>query len=320
MPNDGKLLQTKIQMQESGLFKKINNQEVWCRCPFCGDNHENFNIKFIMDDDTPLLYHCWICEEGGLLTNKLLTQIGLDNPALPSTINFDKSKSKSIKNHQSISNEIFKLSDYYNNEHRNEVCSNYIYKRIEFSPDIQTMQMFNIIPDIEKYCNDFRINYNKYMNERVWFRMKNGMLAGRLIDDNPNQQRWMKLKPGYVSGITMYTVQKPFDVTQNLTIFLSEGVLDSIGLFNYFNENDYDKNALFISCMGRGYDSVIRSLIVSGLFGKSVSICIMCDADYTNPKYEFAYNQLFSNIKLFTNDIKKDFGYPISDINMVKLK
>ena len=118
----------------------------------------------------------------------------------------------------------------------------------------------------------------------------------------------------------MYTVQKPFDVTQNLTIFLSEGVLDSIGLFNYFNENDYDKNALFISCMGRGYDSVIRSLIVSGLFGKSVSICIMCDADYTNPKYEFAYNQLFSNIKLFTNYIRKDFGYPISDINMVKLK
>ena len=158
------------------------------------------------------------------------------------------------------------------------------------------------------------------MNERVWFRMKNGMLAGRLIDDNSNKEPWMKLKPGYVSGITMYTVQKPFDVTQNLTIFLSEGVLDSIGLFNYFNENDSDKNALFISCMGRGYDPVIRSLIVSGLFGKSISICIMCDADYTNPKYEFAYNQLFSNIKLFTNDIKKDFGYPISDINMVKLK
>ena len=96
MPNNGKLLQTKIQMQESGLFKKINNQEVWCRCPFCGDNHENFNIKFVMDDDTPLLYHCWICEEGGLITNKLLKQIGMDNPALPSTINFDKSKSKSI--------------------------------------------------------------------------------------------------------------------------------------------------------------------------------------------------------------------------------
>ena len=59
--------------QRPGIYtRKINDKQYRTRCPLCGDSKKNENtghlyIKIDISENSPIEYHCFLCEEGGIL-------------------------------------------------------------------------------------------------------------------------------------------------------------------------------------------------------------------------------------------------------------
>ena len=54
-------------------FRQVNDVEYRTRCPFCGDSTSNLNtghmyIRINPDDNFNIVYHCFKCEESGIMT------------------------------------------------------------------------------------------------------------------------------------------------------------------------------------------------------------------------------------------------------------
>ena len=77
---------------ERGVYtKQVNDTEFRTRCPFCGDSQKNFNtghlyIRINVDDNFPIVYNCFKCNESGIVNEEFLTVMDINNSNLKSSI------------------------------------------------------------------------------------------------------------------------------------------------------------------------------------------------------------------------------------------
>lgn len=334
MSNNGKLLDWKMRILESGLLKRQNYQECICYCPYCGERKGKCYVKMVLDDETPMVYHCFICQESGPVNSSFLEKLGITNFQDSSDINeldqiIKESNNGYRKQIKSTNGDIeCNLSNYLIDGNYNQSNIDYMKNRfnIQNIPNDKMME-WCVIGNIRKYLYDMGYNhiYDSHirLENRIWFRMRNGNVAGRLIT-NRDEERWIKISNKHKhEGNDIYVIGNLFNLSGRvIRVWMTEGVMDSIGIQNKLDsvvdESDFiEMNDVFISVMGRMYSSGFEWLLGRGLFGDSVKVNIVCDNDYTDIKNRIRkYEKCFSSIKVMRNHLSKDCGVEPDNIEL----
>ena len=331
MGNNGKLLDWKMRILDSGLLKRQNDQECICYCPWCGERKGKCYIKMILDDDTPMLYHCFICQESGVVNSTFLDKLGIDNFHDGDVNELDQiirgNSSGYRKQIKSSNGDVeCNLKEYLINDGYDNNIAEYMKKRFDIkSIDTNKMLEWCVVSNIKKYLID--IGYKQVtdphiiLNNRIWFRMRNGSAVGRLISGKG--ERWMVISNKREHEKNIYVIGNLFNLSGRvIRVWMGEGVMDVIGMQNKLeqsvDESDFaEMNDVFIAVMGRMYSSGFEWLIGRGLFGESVEVNIICDDDYTNIEKQIKkYRKCFYKIKVFKNMIDKDCGVAPENIEL----
>lgn len=327
MNNNGRLLNWKTKILESGILRRQNDRECICYCPWCGERKGKCYIQMILDDETPMLYHCFICQESGVVGSVMLEKLGISNfqdSDISELDNINRGNSNGFRKQIKASNGDIEcnLKDYATFDISNY---NYLKNRFDIKTEITPEQMMAwcVIGDIRKYLKDigFQDVYNsktKFEN-RIWFRLKNGSVVGRLISGDG--ERWMVIRNKQPHQSTnIYAMGNLFNLSnRTIRIWMCEGITDLIGLNNKLessSENN-DSSNVFIAVLGRSYSSGFEWIIGRGLFGKSIEVRIVCDDDYTDIKKRIhQYEKCFRSIKVMKNMLSKDCGVPSDQIEL----
>ena len=152
---------------------------------------------------------------------------------------------------------------------------------------------------------------------------------------NTHKYPWIKYPIDEMSrkNRVFYGVASLVDVFTRdpITINLSEGVMDAIGIKYHFH---YEGNNVFnLAVCGQNYNSIILHLISIGVFGSNVTLNIFSDNDKEfndnkvigssekmHRKYLQKYKGLFDTINLYYNIIGKDYGVKKESIELEKIR
>lgn len=305
--------QTYIKFKEdllnTGIFRHRNSFEYSCQCPYCGDNKGHCYVKIDTTDDSPVVFKCFKCVESGIFGNKFIEFFNLDLK-----IPKNKCGNKKIIKKGGVSvvviDDILKESD-----HTEKVC-NYILGRVGHYPSFDELKMFQYVGNPIQYTREYLggCDNNRIFNNRFWFKLTNGNIAGRWKNDETDF-RWMRMKSNNVCGKGLYSMKKGFNPNEELNICIAEGVLDVIGLYyNYSVEN-----SIYIATMGKDYESGLDYVIDKGLYGKSVNVKIFKDPDVEFIKLDKLKQKLFNRIEIYGNILGYDYGVKPDKLEIRKL-
>ena len=105
------------------------------------------------------------------------------------------------------------------------------------------------------------------------------------------------------------------------TINIAEGVFDILGIY-YNILNKYNYNTVYAAINGSGYLNVIKYILEQGLLC-DVNVNIFSDADRPPDYYKNMIKTLIpfvNDIRLFYNDIGKDYGVPVNEIKLKEIQ
>ena len=287
-----------------GVLKRTNGS--WYRmkeCPKCGDKKWHCYIKIDSNDDGPMGYNCFKCNSHGLVTKEFIEAIGyinLENITIPKFVG-----GRRLNIGETISTKIPDMT-VMESDNIGMVCE-YINSRVGHYPTLQELQSFHFVGNPRKYVTDYLgIDNIDCIKNRHWFQMTNGNIIGRYKNDNTDM-RWLKYKTNKCRTAGLYRISIPIDLYQPINIIISEGVMDSIGL--YYNYTGCENN-LYVSVMGKQYIKGLQYAIDRGIFGDSVSVRIMKDSDVPMDQIyiDWRMRSLFKKIDIYENHASKDYG------------
>jgi hypothetical protein len=301
----------KIKLLQTGLFQSVSRsgQYVCKTCPYCGDMKKHMYVLIRQDDDSPVLYNCFKCNAHGIINQEFLDYFGIENIDVPK-----------IKGKRRIQpNDVSVLVNLINEETDCDMihmCSKYIEHRVGVYPSIDDLKAFQVIGNPYGYVEAYLGGDMRGLKDRVWFRLHNGNMIGRHIDDNV-ESRWKKRNymggQNYVSG-GIYIIKNTVDTHQIINICICEGVMDAIGLYYHGNV----PNSVFIACMGSDYAVGMKYALNMGIFGDSVSVRVYKDADVSRMQLPKSYTNLFKSITVYHNTLAKDYGVRKEQIEIEK--
>ena len=332
-----------------GIYtRRINDTEFRTRCPFCGDSAKNqntghFYIHVNTEDNYPIQYHCFLCEEGGVLQPSALQLLDIDDTLLKSgvmTLNKTSSKldRKGMINEVKIVNFEYELPDI-----KIGAKTKYIEERLGLKglPEEEFKKM-KVITSLRDFCVLNKIKKLTCTNQ-VAFKLEekyvgfltygNSHILFRDITDT-EELRWVKYPITSESSANriFYSMESAIDLftEDEITINLAEGVLDILSA-NY-NLGYSGSNILNLCVSGKYYDSLILFLVSLGFVGSNITINIFADNDHDFNKknknntttidyYQKIlknYKHLFGKINVWYNLMSKDIGVPRDKIKLKK--
>jgi len=333
--------------ESQSFIKRVNQSEFRTRCPFCGDSIDphkgHLYIHIDMDSNTPMVYHCFKCESGGVINKDVLEAFdGMPDELVSGISSFnsstDKVDSKGIyRNNDDDYIFDFKLPEVV----RNDKIA-YIENRLGLSfsdDDIKDMKIITSIYDFLRLNEITTSPYNKAMLNMIEERCVGFLSYGsshilfRNIDNKPfgNIGNWIKypiVKESQYNKL-FYSIATEIDIftKDNITINMSEGIFDILSI--YYNFYKGDKNTINVAVTGKYYITVLRKLMSMGILGTNVNINIYADNDKEfnkkakNPttfeyfKKEFETDKyLYNNINIYYNTISKDCGVKKEEISL----
>lgn len=305
---DVKLAEFKRKLLDTGLFRKVSGEGQYkCKtCPYCGDMHDHMYVLIKQQEDVPVLYKCFKCNASGILNEKFLDYFGIEGIDIPRL----KGRKKIQMNGASA--EVIDLLDVENDADMIRIASDYIEQRVGIRPSLDDLRAFQVIGNPVGYLKAYISDDTWGMKDRVWFRMNNGSMAGRSLDDGASQ-RWRKRTVVGTSG-GLYSIKQSVSVDRPINICICEGVMDAIGLYYHANV----MNAVFVACMGSMYEVGMAYALDAGIFGDSVNIRIYKDADIQQVRINRKYMRMFKSIGVYRNILGKDFGLKSDQIEIEK--
>ena len=324
-----------------GYIKQVNDVEYRTECPFCSQS-DKFYIRINTEDNFPIVYNCFKCNESGVLNNDTLELLGIDDVELKNSVKYLNKTSSNFKSKQFLGNDRVKLFDYKIPKITDFSKIKYIEDRLgvkigDECEDFKIITDFNDFLKINKIksvqcstqvyhdlCKNY-IGFLSYGNSHILFRDVT----------NTSKYRWIKYSISKDSQYNrlFYSISSEIDLftKEKITINLSEGVMDAIGVYYHMGGNA--PNTLNIAVCGKQYDGVIKYLVSTGFIGSNININIYADNDAkynTNNKaptdikyfnkifYKLKY--LFGNIHIYYNILDKDYGVPKEKISVKKIK
>ena len=343
-----KIIEALFQREE--WTKQVNSVEYRTRCPYCGDslneNTGHLYIRIDPEDNLPIVYHCFKCEESGVLRAETLEMMDIDNINLKSdlaTLNktADKLDGKNISGEKEIIHFDFQLPEI--NEGDEKIT--YIEKRLGIKIPMEDYSSLKIIPSLYDFLhlNGITVSaFQKYQMDRIddhyvgFLSYGNSHILFRDITER-EKIRWIKypILPESQRNRLFYTISGSLNIftKETITINLSEGVMDILSI--YYNLGYKKENTMNIAVSGKYYEAIILFLIDLGLVGNNVIINLFSDNDSvfgkkgkSNYSTTIAYYRkifrhykyLFKEVNVYYNTIGKDVGVPRNEISLKHYK
>lgn len=336
-------------LYERGEYiRQVNDVEFQTRCPFCGDSQKNLNtghlyIKVNLDDNFPIVYHCFKCEESGIVNDEFLNIMNINDINLKSSIISLNKTSDKASSHKFLYGEKIIQFGYDIPDIVRCDKTAYIEKRLGIKFNDEDFMKMKVITSLREFLIHNNIKKlqmptqwcEKLENHYIGFLTFGGShILFRDITDK-EKYKWIKYPVTDESKQcrAFYSMQSEVDIftEDKLTINLSEGILDIISV--YGNLGYSDSNTMNIAVCGKHYVSILTTLVNMGFVGDNISLNIFSDNDSifnnknNNPttieyfkKILYRTKNLYGDINIFYNTIGKDIGVPRGDISLKKYK
>lgn len=335
------------------MFKPVHDGWHKTRCPYCGDTDKSlreghFYIMINLYDEYAMGFNCFRCGETGVINEETIDLMGGDD-TLKQDINILNKKSKRVNKKLIIAEEKLLYFDFIQPEV--DKSKEYQRQKLQYVEDrlgivlsdedihdykiITSLDAFLKENDIHEYMLEKAILYNIEKNYVGFLSNGNSHIIFRDITE---KQKFQSIKYPITKDCTrnkiFYSVTGEIDLytTEEITINLSEGVLDTIGITEHFHQKK--PNTMNIAVTGKYYGIMISRLIQMGLVGSNITINIYSDNDkmYGNKNNSYTtsidyykktlgkFKSLYKAIYVFYNMKAKDFGYPKEKISITKKK
>lgn len=320
---------------DRGIFYKWNgdSSELITKCPFCGDNNKSDDghlyISINYGKNEPMLYHCFKCNVGGIITADIAEYFVNDEEIVSSISKMNGGKRYNIKISSHGKNYIWKMPEpdieykykiqYVNNRLGLKIDKDF-YDRSKMILDFKKFLQINCInTTIKKYFLDMLqkkfVGFLSSKGTHVWFR--------NIIDE---EIRWFKYP--LVKSTTsknFYSVSNTVDILSPapINLNLSEGIFDCLSIWKNLHHDA--KNDINIAVGSTDYSGIIEYLISLGFIGSNVNLNIYSDNDKNSTtslqyhkKVLNKYKVIFGEINIYYNIIGKDCGVPVNEIKLKK--
>lgn len=307
-------------------------KEFVCRCRFCGDSATNpYKMRFYISLNDPsglILYNCFNCGVGGVLTSKILKQItSAPNSILLQLSTLNKTTHNGIRYIQKQS--IYKIK--YENIIDDKISRaklNYINKRLGTNLTLQEVINNKIVLNLSSLIHNNNLEYTRSENiieELSLFFIGGLSLNNAMVNMRNLSQEHSFIKNKHVKYILIpnhddkkyYTIPSTCNLNNRIRINIAEGMFDILSVFyNLRHENRLDE--LYIAAGSKAYSSVIKMVLMEyGLLNCEFHIYADNDVE----------DKIFNNIKKICLSLQttviihnnqypneKDYGVPLSHI------
>lgn len=325
------------EIRENVFPSGYANYELGVRCPFCGDSikdptHYHLNIRVNPDDNQPLCFRCLRCNTTGLLTANVLAMIGAASNEM--AINVERYNRVSCKKNgitmtkSGIRLELPELNvtDKVKEKHL------YLENRLGCKLDIEEMYKKKVVYDfvgLMRHNNIKKLTTSldkvrDLQNDHVGFlSTKNDFINFRDITGKHKRYYIYKVKKTIDTTGKFYIMPNHIDAFSDelKTINIAEGVFDIFGIYNHlFGKKD--KNMIYAAINGSGYLNVIKHILNCGIIC-DVDVNIFSDADRPPDYYQKMIKVIrpfVNDIRLFYNNIGKDYGVPANEIQLKEIE
>ena len=335
--------------ETQSYFKPVSSRgEYRTRCPLCGDSDDEMKAHFYLhidtEDNSDIVYNCFKCGRGGVLSNKVLEAFGFKDQTLLTACNTLQKTSTKIDKKGVNKEFIYKFS-YELPEIKLSNKTYYIEKRLERKFSVEDFKRMKVIPSLKEFLYLNRINkvpFERWVIDNIdeyyigFITEGNSHILFRDIRDNSNPDfKWLKYPINEKSKMNkvFYTMKCKIDIFTNdvIQINLSEGIFDILSAC--YNLNHDGENQLNIAVGGKEYRSILMYIIELGLIGNNVVVNIFADNDETFNKkardptnIEYFKNifknmkYLFKEVNVFYNTLSKDIGVAKEYISLKQYK
>jgi len=310
------------------------------KCPYCNDDsprHGHFGLKIDLESKDPILYHCFKCSAGGIVNQKVLSDLGI---TLPQELASQMYKSNKI---YSISNKITEvrvmpfeipLVSQYTDPAVIKLKTDYIRDRIGLDITCAEAPAYRIILSFRDFIVFNKIHesisldthYIEYIdNNYVGFLSvnKNCIIFRRVTTKCSKQGKSLRYIKFMIDDKNLdpnnfYTIPTKFDImsTDPINIHISEGPFDILSIMTHNIFRPIDNNVFFAVC-GFGYAGVIKNIIRMGAC--PINLYVYADNDKTDSaiKRQLLNKKVglvnyIDNMSIIRNSFpnEKDFGVP----------
>lgn len=318
------------------------------RCPYCGDsvtaNHGHFNIRIEPSDNSVMVYNCFRCPAGGVVTPDVLERLGVtDNTIMESISVMNRNAPIRDVSRYLAQDSILQLEYKQPDTFRYPEKIQYINRRLGRIFDEQDCKNAKVVTSLKDFLDMNGINeitvepsIANYL-ERAYvgfLSFGNSYLLFRDITGH-SKYPWVKYAILEKAKGTMcfYSMNSEVDLftSDKITVNMAEGVMDILGVAYHCDE--YAANHINIAVGGKFYEKILRQLVSMGFVGKNVVVQIFSDNDIkfnvksvkdtTLESYRKIFRdrkQLFGTMNVWINTIGKDFGVPKNEICPKKIK
>ena len=325
---------------ELPVSNRVKENDIVIRCPYCGDsakneNHGHLHVRIDINDNLPMIYHCFRCDESGIVNPTFLRDIDIINRSCnPELIRYNNKASKNLCKTLNIST---KKYNYINivpkimslAKKKKEYIENRLGIEISYEEWINLKVVFNLVEFL--YNNDLKIYYKNLVklltsNYVGFLSCDNEFIVLRNLYKDKNLRYYKyKLRKSMDEKMNkLYIIPTNVDLlsTDEIFINIAEGVFDILGV--YFNiKNRETKNNVYSVVCGCGFTSACKYFLKLGIIGKNVTINIFSDKD----KDMYFYKELFKEIEplvghiyLYYNNIGKDYGVRKEELELIRSK
>lgn len=325
-----------------------SKEKLKTRCFLCGDSKNNPNkkrlgIKIGHDENEPLLYQCFNCNQKGIFDVSMLRQMNAYNPYIASEIRKSNYKSTHDDGTKTLSSQ--SVNRYVNNKtihiefppikkeskYLNKIA--YLYKRIGYKIPLSDFTKLKLVFSIKDFLKFNNISPCGYYDIDILDRNYIGVLSHHnefiILRDITNSLKMRYIKYNifnvYSNANNFYTVSNQINIleTEPIYIIIAEGYFDIFSILYNLYGGDTTNKILIASC-NSSFTIPIQYFLNKGFVGEN--IFIECYED-TDTKYRF--DKLYrlvkpylcgkKNFQVYYNEKYKDFGVPKSDIQVEKI-
>ena len=305
------------------MFRQLSPIEYRIRCPICGDSQKDFTdahcyIKCDYDTSENIKYNCFLCNEGGSVSDWFLRKLGVSKKILKNVKIEVRNTIQSIK-----TADVDVITGYPIPE---SPQIKFLERKLGPGLSLEDYDRFKIIwnmDEIAKFISNRRIlNTLPSNRDRIQFLSDNkSMLLSRSFIDSKESQ-WRKIN--IFSSVTksFYTIKCTLNIftDETITVNIAEGILDVISVYKNFNDG---VNSVFVAVLGSDYISGVDYIISKGFIGDNIVLKIYID-DNIDRKILISqlkkYKWIFSKILIYKNLKYKDVGTIIDRIKLIEYK
>ena len=306
-------------------YEDSSGTEIYCSCPLCGEKRPKFYIHI----SSPFPYHCFLCNESGVLNSDILNKLGIHNDELIKLI-IEENKNRNYSNEKYYvksrpsKNRI--ISDIMNINTQNNL--KYFNERFGTSYNIEELnKLFKCTCNIPKFLKDQKIyDYSDILNINSAIGFLSADKTYLICRDTSglSKQRYFNIKlekNNSVISRKTYNITSPIDIIKpKINLVITEGIFDIIGIYlAKYKDMPKDNNYIFAAACGKSFDSVIQYYASLGFLDMNIEIYSDQDVDidyYRHLKNKSWILQKYP-IKVYYNTLSKDTGVTKDQIKLI---